>query len=45
MNAGATDRQHLLRTSLVLNGGRLLLAGGYLPFTDARQGDLEDPGV
>jgi hypothetical protein len=29
----------------VLNDDRLLLAGGCLPFTDARQGDLEDPGV
>ncbi len=29
----------------MLNDGRLLLAGGCLPFTDARQGDLEDPGV
>jgi len=26
----------------VLNDGRLLLAGGCLPFTDARQGGLED---
>ena len=45
MNAGATDRHHLLRTSLVLNDGRLLLAGGRLPCTDARQGDLDNPGV
>ncbi len=29
----------------MLNDGRLLLAGGCLPLTDARQGDLDDPGV
>ncbi len=45
MNAGATDRHHLLRTSLVLNDGRLLLAGGCVLLTDARQGDLNNPGV
>ncbi len=29
----------------MLNDGRLLLAGGCLPVTDARQGDLDNPGV